>query len=104
MLHSLSKIFTGQGPLLKRIYWNHENFWEFIGFNMKIIIIFPGLLLGKQWWWLYILALISASLLMWSSIKKKLPTILYFNFMWFILASLSITKHWHPHMFDAFLK
>ena len=98
------RIVTDMGPLLRKWYWNNENFWEFIGFNLKICIIFPGLLLGKQWWWIYIFALASAAMLMYTSIKKKLPTILYFNFMWFILASLQIAKHWYPHMFDALIK
>lgn len=98
------RVITDMGPLLRKWYWNHENFWEFIGFNLKLGIIFPGLLLGKQWWWIYIFALLSAAMLMYTSIKKKLPTILYFNFMWFILASLQIAKHWYPHMFDALIK
>jgi hypothetical protein len=59
----------------------------------KIAIIFPGLLLGKQWWWLYIFAIISSVALIWSSTKKTLPTIILFNVLWVILASASIIKH-----------
>jgi hypothetical protein len=74
-------------------YWNKANTVEFFAFMTKIIIIFPGLLLGKQFWWLYIFALISSFLLIWSSTVKTLPTLIWFNILWVILASLSIAKH-----------
>jgi hypothetical protein len=59
----------------------------------KIAIIFPGLLLGKQFWWLYIFALVSSFALIWSSTVKTLPTIIWFNILWTLLAVLSILKH-----------
>ena len=74
-------------------YWNKPNTVEFFSFMTKIAIIFPGLLLGKQFWWLYIFALISSSALIWSSTVKTLPTIIWFNILWSILATLSIAKH-----------
>ena len=74
-------------------YWNKPNTVEFFAFMTKIAIIFPGLLLGKQFWWLYIFALISSISLIWSSTVKTLPTIIWFNILWGILASLSIAKH-----------
>ena len=74
-------------------YWNRANTVEFFAFMTKIAIIFPGLLLGKQFWWLYIFALISSSALIWSSTVKTLPTIIWFNILWCILATLSIAKH-----------
>jgi hypothetical protein len=74
-------------------YWTRPNTVEAIGFATKIAIIFPGLLFGKQWWWLYIFAIISSASLIWSSTKKTLPTIILFNVAWVILASLSIAKH-----------
>ena len=74
-------------------YWNKPNTVEFIAFMTKIAIIFPGLLLGKQFWWLYILALISSISLIWSSTVKTLPTIIWFNILWSLLAILSIAKH-----------
>jgi hypothetical protein len=61
----------------------------------KITIIFPGLLLGKQFWWLYIFALISSLALIWSSTVKTLPTIIWFNILWSLLAILSILKHFN---------
>ena len=75
-------------------YWNKPNTVEFWAFTTKLYIIFPGLLFGKQWWWLYIFALISSLLLIWSSTKKTLPTIILFNIGWSILATLAIIKHW----------
>jgi hypothetical protein len=77
----------------RRSYWNKPNTVEFFAFMTKISIIFPGLLLGKQWWWLYIFALISSLALIWSSTVKTLPTIIWFNIGWSILATLAILKH-----------
>lgn len=74
-------------------YWTKPNIVEAWGFATKIAIIFPGLLFGKQWWWLYIFAIISSVSLIWSSTKKTLPTIILFNVAWVVLASASIAKH-----------
>jgi len=76
-------------------YWNKPNTVEFFAFMTKIAIIFPGLLLGKQFWWLYIFALISSLALIWSSTVKTLPTIIWFNILWTLLAILSILKHFN---------
>jgi hypothetical protein len=77
----------------KKKYWNKPNTVEFWAFSTKLSIIFPGLLLGKQWWWLYIFALVSSLALIWSSTKKTLPTIILFNIGWSILASIALLKH-----------
>jgi len=74
-------------------YWSRVNAVEFWAFMTKIAIIFPGLLFGKQWWWLYIFALLSSASLIWTSTKKTLPTIIVFNLLWIILATASIVKH-----------
>jgi hypothetical protein len=74
-------------------YWNRVNTVEAWGFFTKIVIIFPGLLFGKQFWWLYIFAIISSVALIWTSTRKTLPTIILFNVAWVILASLSILKY-----------
>jgi len=76
-----------------RSYWNAPNTVEAWGFATKIAIIFPGLLFGKQFWWLYIFAIISSVALIWSSTKKTLPTIILFNVCWIVLASTAIIKH-----------
>jgi len=74
-------------------YWNKPNTVEFFAFMTKIAIIFPGLLLGQQFWWLYVFALVSSLALIWSSTVKTLPTIVWFNILWSLLAILSIAKH-----------
>ncbi len=77
-----------------REYWNKANTIEFFAFMTKISIIFPGLIFGKQWWWLYIFALISSLALIWSSTVKTLPTVIIFNILWTILATTAILKYW----------
>ena len=77
----------------KKSYWNKPNTVEFFAFATKVIIIFPGLLFGIQVWWLYIFALVSSLSLIWSSTVKTLPTIIWFNICWSILASLALIKH-----------
>lgn len=81
------------GTMRYKKYWNKANTVEFFAFMTKIAIIFPGLLLGHQFWWLYIFALMSSIALIWSSTVKTLPTIIWFNILWSILAILSIAKH-----------
>jgi hypothetical protein len=75
-------------------YWNRANTVEFFAFMIKLLIIFPGLLFGQQWWWLYIFALLSSLSLIWSSTVKTLPTIILFNIGWSILATSAIVKYW----------
>jgi hypothetical protein len=77
----------------KRSYWNRANTVEFFAFMTKLSIIFPGLLFGKQIWWLYIFALGSSLALIWSSTVKTLPTIILFNIGWSILAATALVKH-----------
>ena len=79
--------------LFKKDYWNKVNTIEFFAFTTKLVIIVPGLLLGKQWWWLYIFALFSSLALILTSTIKTLPTIIYFNIAWTMLASTAIIKH-----------
>lgn len=74
-------------------YWTPVNTVEFISFVTKLAIIIPGLLFGVQIWWLYIIALTTSCLLIWTSTKKTLPTIILFNLGWVILASISLYKH-----------
>ena len=74
-------------------YWNKVNTIEAWAFMTKIAIIFPGLLFGKQFWWLYIFALVSSLALIITSTIKTMPTIIWFNICWVVLASASIIKH-----------
>jgi len=79
--------------LFKKEYWNKTNTIEFWAFSTKLIIIFPGLLFGIQIWWLYIFALLSSLTLVLTSTIKTLPTIIYFNIGWSILASIALLKY-----------
>lgn len=79
--------------LFLKSYWNKTNIIEFWAFSTKLAIIFPGLLFGVQFWWLYVFALVSSLALILTSTVKTLPTIIYFNVGWSILAIGAITKH-----------
>jgi hypothetical protein len=74
--------------MFNKSYWNKPNTVEFFA-----SIIFPGLIFGKQFWWLFIFALVSSLALIWSSTVKTLPTIIWFNILWCILATTAILKH-----------
>jgi len=74
-------------------YWNKPNTVEFIAFVIKAVIIIPGLLFDTQIWWLYIFALLSSLSLIWSSTVKTIPTLIWFNILWSILAIAAIAKH-----------
>jgi hypothetical protein len=80
--------------MFNKEYWNKANTIEFFAFMVKLMIIFPGLIFGKQFWWLYIFALLSSLSLIWSSTVKTLPTIIWFNIGWSILAITAILKYW----------
>ena len=88
-----AKIIEALKTMSSKEYWTKVNTVEAWGFATKIAIIFPGLLFGQQWWWLYIFAIVSSICLIWSSTKKTLPTIILFNVLWVMLASASIIKH-----------
>jgi len=79
--------------LFTKSYWNKVNVIEFWAFSTKLAIIFPGLLFGKQWWWLFLFALASSLALIATSTIKTLPTIIYFNVGWSVLATAAIIKH-----------
>jgi hypothetical protein len=76
-----------------RQYWNLPNTVEFFAFMTKAAIIIPGLLFNTQIWWLYIIALLTSLSLIWSSTVKTLPTIIWFNILWSLLATAAIIKH-----------
>ena len=76
-----------------RKYWTRANTVEFFAFVAKAVIIIPGLLFDIQFWWLYIFALVSSLGLIWSSTVKTIPTLIWFNILWSILAVIAIVKH-----------
>jgi hypothetical protein len=77
----------------QKSYWNKTNSIEFWAFSTKLSIIIPGLLFGVQFWWLYVFALVSSLALILTSTVKTLPTIIYFNVGWSILATGALLKH-----------
>jgi hypothetical protein len=77
----------------QRSYWTKVNVIEFWAFSTKLTIIIPGLLFGKQWWWLYLFAFASSLALILTSTIKTLPTIIYFNVVWCLLALTALAKH-----------
>lgn len=74
-------------------YWNKANTVEFFAFVVKALIIIPGLLFDTQWWWLYLFALVTSALLVWSSTVKTIPTLIWFNILWIILSILALIKN-----------
>jgi hypothetical protein len=76
-----------------KAYWTRANTVEFFAFLTKGIIIIPGLLFDISIWWFYIFALVSSLGLIWSSTIKTLPTLIWFNILWSILATVFIAKH-----------
>lgn len=79
--------------LFKKDYWNLTNTIEFFAFTTKLVIIVPGLIFNVQVWWFFIFALISSLALVLTSTVKTLPTIIYFNIVWIVLATTAILKH-----------
>jgi hypothetical protein len=89
----MSNIKYVLSQMKSKSYWTVINAIEFVSFMTKVTIIVPGLLFGKQWWWLYIFALLSSGSLIWTSTRKTLPTIIIFNIIWCCLATTAILKH-----------
>jgi len=77
----------------KKEYWNKANTVEFAAFIVKALIIIPGLLFDMQWWWLYLFALVTSFMLIWSSTIKTLPTLIWFNILWVFLAIAAMIKN-----------
>lgn len=74
-------------------YWTRANTVEFFAFVAKAMIILPGLLFDISVWWFYIFALVSSLGLIWSSTVKTIPTLIWFNILWSLLAIAYIAKH-----------
>ena len=73
-------------------YWTKANIFEFVAFVVKAVIIVPGLLFDIQFWWLYIFAVVSSLMLIWSSTVKTIPTLIWFNILWVVLAVAAIIR------------
>lgn len=81
------------GTMRHKEYWNKANTVEFFAFVVKALIIIPGLLFDTQWWWLYLFALVTSALLVWSSTVKTIPTLIWFNILWMILSIIALIKN-----------
>ena len=79
--------------MLHKEYWTKANTVEFFAFVIKGSIIIPGLLFDISIWWFYILALLSSLGLIWSSTVKTIPTLIWFNILWSILAIVYMLKY-----------
>lgn len=76
-----------------REYWINYNTIEFAAWMAKAAIIVPGLVFGKEIWWLHFLTLVTSSLLIWASMRKSLPTLIVFNTIWIMISLTIILKH-----------
>lgn len=74
-------------------YWTNYNTIEFTAWMAKAAIIVPGLVFGKEIWWLHFLTLLTSSLLIWASMRKSLPTLIVFNTIWIMISLTIILKH-----------
>jgi hypothetical protein len=74
-------------------YWTNYNIIEFFAWMAKAVIIVPGILFGKEIWWLHFLTLTTSSLLIWASMKKSLPTLIVFNTLWIIISLTIILRN-----------
>jgi hypothetical protein len=74
-------------------YWTNYNTIEFFAWMAKAAIIVPGLVFGKEIWWLHFLTLTTSSLLIWASMKKSLPTLIVFNTVWIIISLTVILRN-----------
>jgi hypothetical protein len=79
--------------MLEKSYWDKPNTVEFLAFFVKGIIIIPGLIFGISIWWLYIFAVFSSLMLIWSSTIKTIPTLVWFNILWTLLGTTMIVRH-----------
>ena len=74
-------------------YWTNYNVIELSAWMAKAAIIIPGLVFGKEIWWLHFITLCTSSLLIWASMRKSLPTLIVFNTIWIMISLTIILKH-----------
>lgn len=78
-------------------YWSLPNTVEFFAFVVKAVIIIPGLLFDTQVWWLYLFAMVTSIMLVWSSTVKTIPTLIWFNILWIVLSIAALIKNLPIH-------
>lgn len=87
------KIHDRYQMYLSKNYWTDYNTIEFFAWFAKAAIIIPGLVMGKEIWWLHFFTLITSSLLIWASMRKSLPTLIAFNTLWIGISLTIIIRH-----------
>jgi hypothetical protein len=87
------KIFDKLLMYSDKEYWTNYNTIEFAAWMAKATVIVPGLVLGKEIWWLHFLTLTTSSLLIWASMRKSLPTLIVFNTVWIIISLTIILRN-----------
>lgn len=90
----ISKIVGVLKKLNTKEYWSPlYNRVEFISWMCKIGIIVPGLVMGKEVWWLHTVTLVTSSMLIWVKMEKGLPTLIIFNTIWIGISSWVLVKN-----------
>ena len=87
------KIWNKVSMYSNKEYWTNYNTIEFFAWMAKAAIIVPGLVFGKEIWWLHFLTLLTSSLLIWASMRKSLPTLIVFNTLWIIISLTIIIRN-----------
>jgi hypothetical protein len=87
------KIYQKLLMYFDKTYWTDYNTIEFAAWMAKAAIIVPGLVFGKEIWWLHFLTLCTSSLLIWASMRKSLPTLIVFNTLWIVISLTIILRN-----------
>lgn len=87
------KIYNKLLMYVDKDYWTNYNTIEFAAWMAKAAIIVPGLVFGKEVWWLHFFTLLTSSLLIWASMKKSLPTLIVFNTLWIVISLTIILRN-----------
>jgi len=78
---------------LNKEYWTNYNTIELMAWLTKAIIIIPGLVFGVELWYMHFITLLTSSLLIWASMRKSLPTLIFFNSIWICISLTILIRH-----------
>jgi hypothetical protein len=90
------RIFDRYRMFKDKSYWTDYNIIEFTAWFAKAIIIIPGLVFGIEVWQFHFLTLLTSSLLIWTSMRKDLPTLILFNTIWIVISLTILVRHLIP--------
>lgn len=74
-------------------YWTWYNKAEWAWIIIRMMILIPLVIFQNNIWQLYWLGLIAATVLTWTSIRKKLPEFVVYYSFWIWLASAILLSH-----------